>query len=120
MQAVRRSDPETPGWGRRRAGRGFVYLDTHGRRLSGAAGVCRCRELAIPPAWEDVWICPHADGHIQAVGTDGAGRRQYLYHPLWRAARDAEKYEHVLEVAERLPAARRRVTRDLALTGMPR
>jgi DNA topoisomerase IB len=82
--------------------------------------VARCRALAIPPAWRDVWICPAANGHLQAVGTDAAGRRQYLYHPTWRERRDRAKHDRVLEVAARLPAARKAAARHLALPGMPR
>ena len=120
MGQLRRSDPAQPGWGRRRAGRGFIYLDTRGRRLRSPAYVRRCQELTIPPAWTQVWVCPDPDGHIQAVGTDAAGRRQYLYHPLWRAAQEASKYDHVLEVAGRLPVARQVVRADLAHRGMPK
>ena len=79
----------------------------------------RCRALTIPPAWRDVWICPVANGHLQAVGTDDAGRRQYLYHPAWRARQDKAKFERVLDVAARLPRARRVVAEHLALPGMP-
>jgi DNA topoisomerase IB len=104
---------------RRRQGRGFVYLDEHGRRL-GADDVLRCKALVIPPAWRDVWICPIANGHLQAVGTDDAGRRQYLYHPDWRAKRDRAKHDRVLDVGTRLPRARARVSDFLALDGMPR
>src|SRR5262245_48256905 len=107
-----------PGWVRRRHGRGFVYLDEHARRLA-AADVARCRALVIPPAWRDVWICPLPNGHLQAVGTDDAGRRQYLYHPAWRERRDKAKFERVLDVAARLPRARRVVADYLALPGMP-
>ena len=82
--------------------------------------MARCKALAIPPAWRDVWICPAANGHLQAVGTDAAGRRQYLYHPTWRERRDKAKHDRVLEVAARLPAARRAAARHLALPGMPR
>jgi DNA topoisomerase I len=74
----------------------------------------------IPPAWKDVWICPFANGHLQAVGTDAAGRRQYLYHPAWREQRDRAKHDRVLEVGLRLPAARQRVAKYLNLQGMPR
>jgi DNA topoisomerase IB len=107
------------GWTRRRAGKGFAYLDEHGARLP-AEDVERIRSLAIPPAWTDVWICPWPNGHLQAVGTDAAGRRQYLYHPMWRVKRDQEKYDRVLLAARRLPRARKRILRDLALDGMPR
>lgn len=79
----------------------------------------RCRSLVIPPAWEQVWICPVPNGHLQAVGTDDAGRRQYLYHEEWRRRRDKSKHDRVLEVAARLPRARRRVSAHLKLEGMP-
>jgi DNA topoisomerase IB len=110
--------PKDPGWTRRRAGRGFVYLDTAGHRL-GPEDVQRCKLLVIPPAWEEVWICPIPNGHLQAVGTDDAGRRQYLYHEQWRIKRDKSKHDRVLIVAGRLPHARRTVTRHLKLDGMP-
>jgi DNA topoisomerase IB len=119
MPRLRRSSPLQPGWTRRRAGRGFVYLDAGGSRLDGAA-VARIRALAIPPAWSAVWICPWPNGHLQAVGTDQAGRRQYLYHPAWRRARDRLKHERALDLAERLPAAREVVAAHLALPRMPR
>jgi DNA topoisomerase I len=76
--------------------------------------------LVIPPAWQDVWICPYENGHLQAVGTDDAGRRQYLYHPDWRAKRDRAKHDRVLEVGRRLPRARAKVRRYLAEEGMSR
>ena len=106
------------GWTRRRAGKGFTYLDHEGNRLGGE-DVERIKSLAIPPAWQDVWICPIPNGHIQAVGTDDAGRRQYLYHPDWRAKRDKLKYDRILAAAAELPKARRQVTRDLHASGMP-
>lgn len=118
MTRLRTVTPGTKGWTRRRAGKGFTYLDHDGERLP-ADEVERIKSLAIPPAWEEVWICPVANGHIQAVGTDDAGRRQYLYHPEWRAKKDVEKFDRVLAASERLPEARRRVTRDLRLEGMP-
>jgi DNA topoisomerase-1 len=115
---LRTVSPSQPGWTRRRAGKGFVYLDELGRRLA-SEDVQRCRLLVIPPAWQQVWICPVPNGHIQAVGTDDAGRRQYLYHQQWRLQRDRSKHDRVLTVAARLPAARRRVAKDLRLEGMP-
>jgi DNA topoisomerase IB len=115
---LRRTSPEQPGWTRRRAGRGFVYLDEQGARLPDE-DVQRVRDLVIPPAWTDVWITPHANGHLQAVGTDDAGRRQYLYHPEWRARRDAEKFDRMLEFGEALARARELVVRDLGREGMP-
>ncbi|GAB3068891.1 MULTISPECIES: DNA topoisomerase IB [unclassified Phycicoccus] len=119
MARLRTVSPASRGWTRRRAGKGFVYLDADGARLP-AADVERIRALVIPPAWENVWICPVPNGHIQAVGSDAAGRRQYLYHPDWRIKRDAAKFDRVLGAAARLPAARKRVLADLALEGMPR
>ncbi len=116
---LRTVSPHDPGWSRRRRGRGFVYLDEHGIPLTGADRD-RCVSLVIPPAWREVWICPHPRGHLQAVGTDDAGRRQYLYSEEWRRRRDEAKHEHVLDVARRLPRARRRVHEHLALPGMPR
>jgi DNA topoisomerase-1 len=80
----------------------------------------RIRELAIPPAWEDVWICPYPTGHIQATGTDAAGRKQYRYHDRWRERRDREKFDSMEDFARALPRLRRRVERDLALEGVPR
>jgi DNA topoisomerase IB len=110
---LRRTSPEQPGWTRRRAGRGFVYLDQDGARLAGE-DLERCRALVIPPAWREVWICPHPNGHLQAVGVDDAGRRQYIYHPRWVEQRAAEKHERVLRFGRRLPAIRERVVADLA------
>jgi len=119
MVRLRRTSPEQPGWTRRRAGRGFVYLDQDGARL-GPEDVDRIRALVIPPAWTDVWICPYENGHLQAVGTDAAGRRQYLYHPDWRTRRDAEKFDRVLDFGRALGKARERVLADLRREGMPR
>ena len=115
---LRTVSPKDPGWTRRRAGKGFVYLDQTGGRLADE-DVQRCRLLVIPPAWEQVWICPRPNGHLQAVGTDAAGRRQYIYHEQWRRQRDKSKHDRVLTVAGRLPPARRSVAKDLQLEGMP-
>jgi DNA topoisomerase-1 len=117
MARLRRSSPDDPGWTRRRAGRGFVYLDESGGRLS-VADADRVRSLVIPPAWRDVWICPRPNGHLQAVGTDDADRRQYLYHPDWRAQRDGAKHARVLELGRVLSKARQRVLGDLGTEGM--
>lgn len=111
---LRRTSPDQPGWSRRRAGKGWVYLDQDGNRLTGEDAE-RCRALVIPPAWEEVWICPHPRGHLQAVGTDDAGRRQYIYHPAWVEQRSAEKYDRVLRFGRRLPKVRERVLADLAI-----
>ncbi|MEV4258113.1 DNA topoisomerase IB [Spirillospora sp. NPDC049652] len=115
-----RSDPSAPGLARRRCGRGWRYLEPDGRPLTDPEEIARIKALVIPPAWKDVWICPDPAGHIQAVGVDAAGRRQYLYHPAWREHRDREKHDRVLDLAERLPAARERLAADLALRGYPR
>ena len=107
----------SPGWTRRRSGRGFAYLDQHGERLP-ASDVARIKSLVIPPAWRDVWICPHPNGHLQAVGTDDAGRRQYLYHPHWRVRRDEEKFLRVARAARALPKARAVLEEHLGTDGM--
>ena len=117
---LRRADPSRPGWRRRRRGRGFGYHDERGRPITDAEALGRIRALVIPPAWTDVWINPDPRGHIQAVGTDAAGRRQYRYHDVWRAKRDASKFDHVLDVAARLPELRERVDEDLGKRGYPR
>jgi DNA topoisomerase IB len=117
---LRRSDTTKPGYRRRRQGKGFRYLDVDGRRLTDAGELDRIRALVIPPAWQDVWICPDPRGHIQATGTDAAGRRQYRYHDAWRAKRDAAKFDHVLEVGAHLPAIRSTVDKHLAGRGATR
>jgi DNA topoisomerase IB len=117
---LRRSDPRAPGYGRRRRGRGFSYHDPSGAPLRDPEQVCRIEALRIPPAWRDVWICADPAGHIQATGTDAAGRRQYLYHPDWRRRRDRRKFEHVLEVAGRLPRLRRVLRSHLSERGLTR
>ncbi|MBV9366766.1 MAG: DNA topoisomerase IB [Solirubrobacterales bacterium] len=110
---LRRSDCAGPGARRVRRGRGFSYLDERGRRLASPEDLARIRELAIPPAWEEVWVCPDPLGHLQATGVDAAGRRQYLYHPRWREHRDREKFERMISFAELLPGLRRRLARTL-------
>lgn len=96
-----------------RSGRGFTYRDADGTTVRDAVLRQRIEELAIPPAWTEVWIAPHPNGHIQATGIDAAGRRQYLYHPSWRERQDRVKYDRALALAESLPVARRGVTIDL-------
>jgi DNA topoisomerase IB len=117
MPRLRRTFPDQPGWTRRRSGKGFTYLDEHGDRLD-ADQVQRCKDLVIPPAWKDVWITPHPNGHLQAVGTDDAGRRQYLYHPHWRTSRDAAKFDRILGFGKALSKARERVLADIGAEGM--
>jgi DNA topoisomerase I len=118
MTRLRMVSPNDTGWTRRRSGSGFLYLDAGGERLP-AEEVSRIKSLVIPPAWKDVWICPRANGHIQACGTDAAGRRQYIYHPVWREKRDRAKFDRILDMARRLPMARRRILADLSLSGLP-
>lgn len=103
---------QQPGWRRLKQGRGFRYVDENGDPLA-EADVERVRALVIPPAWTEVWICPYPRGHLQAVGTDEAGRRQYLYHPAWREQRDLVKFERVSELAATLPGVRRKLRRQL-------
>ncbi|MFW7414855.1 DNA topoisomerase IB [Demequina sp. SO4-18] len=120
MPRLRRSRPSEPGLTRRRAGKGWTYLDEAGNRIGDTHVIERIRALAIPPAWTDVWICPWPHGHLQALGTDDAGRRQYLYHPAWRERRDRAKHERVLEVAAALPAARAVADADAGRDDMSR
>jgi DNA topoisomerase-1 len=96
------------------------YVDPHGRTVSQPAVLQRIKSLAIPPAWTDVWICPDADGHLQATGRDARGRKQYRYHPQWRAIRDEVKYGRLLAFAEWLPRIRARTAADLRRTNLPR
>jgi DNA topoisomerase IB len=103
-----------PGFGRVRSGRGFRYVDEDGRPIREPEVVSRLRSLAIPPAWTNVWICADPNGHLQAVGTDDAGRRQYLYHERWRARRDRQKFERMVRFGQVLPDVRDGAERDLA------
>ena len=113
MTRLRRVDCSEPGITRRRRGRGFEFLDSDGNRVDDEETLTRIRELAIPPAWRDVWICMHPRGHLQATGSDAAGRKQYRYHDDWRTRRDQLKFDEMLEFAEALPRLRRAVKRDL-------
>ncbi|RBP65458.1 DNA topoisomerase-1 [Brevibacterium sanguinis] len=110
-------DPATDGIRRKGAGKGFYYLRADGTKVTPGEDLERIRSLAIPPAWREVWICPRPDGHIQATGVDGAGRRQYIYHPDWVAERQAEKFDRSLSLGWALPNARRKVTLDLRSRG---
>ena len=109
-----------PGIGRRRRGAGFSYPAPDGRTLTDPHALARIRSLAIPPAWTQVWICPDAQGHIQATGRDQRGRKQYRYHPDWRAHCDQTKYERMAAFGRALPAFRRQVEADLSRRGLPR
>jgi len=109
-----------PGIRRRRAGKGFRYIGPDGARIADPDRVAWIRSLAIPPAWTDVWISPIRRGHLQATGRDARGRKQYRYHPRWRAVRDEAKYGRLIEFARALPRIRRRTDRDLRRRGLPR
>ena len=120
MARLRRVDCSGPGIVRRRRGKGFEYFDENGEKIDEPSLLERIRELAIPPAWEEVWICPYPMGHIQATGVDARKRKQYRYHDIWRTRRDRAKFESMEEFARALPRLRERVEKDLALDGMPR
>jgi DNA topoisomerase I len=114
MRGIRRVDCSGPGIRRLRRGRGFTYMDERsGEPVQDPETLERIRSLVIPPAWRQVWICPLPNGHLQAVGTDDAGRRQYLYHRTWRLRRDQAKFDHMLEFAAALPDLRQRVVEQL-------
>lgn len=110
---LRYVDDSVPGITRRRSGEKFSYVLPSGKILRDVDELARIRALAIPPAYEDVWICASPDGHLQATGRDARGRKQYRYHPLWRELRDSNKYEHMLAFGRALPRLRRRVQKDL-------
>ena len=112
-QRLRRSDCTGPGIRRRRRGKGFEYLDADGERVTDSEVLQRIAELVVPPAWEEVWICPYPGGHIQATGNDDRGRKQYLYHPRWRERQDQKKFDDMVEFARALPALREHVARHL-------
>jgi len=118
MARLRRSDCSRPGIERRRAGRGFAYFEG-GERVEDPEALERFRDLGIPPAWRDVWICADPRGHLQATGVDAAGRKQYRYHDAWRARRDAEKFEDMTRFARALPELREHVAADLATGDEP-
>ena len=115
---LRFSSDAEPGIARRRAGRGFHYLGSDGASIRDATTLMRIRTLAIPPAWEDVWICPDPRGHLQAVGRDARGRKQSRYHPAWRVQRDASKFGRMASFGRALPRVRQRVARDLSLRAL--
>jgi len=109
-----------PGIRRKSTGQSMVYFGTDGETIKDADILARIKSLAIPPAWRDVWICPIAHGHLQATGIDAKGRKQYRYHPRWRAVRDETKYDRMRLFGRALPGIRARVERDLARSGLPR
>ena len=108
------------GISRHRAGKGFFYRDANGERITDEKTLARIKSLAIPPAWQEVWICPTANGHLQATGRDARNRKQYRYHPKWREVRDETKYEHMIAFGKALPGIRERVDADLRKRGLPK
>ena len=111
---------QMPGLTRKRAGKGFAYYTAENRLIRDREILRRIKALAIPPAWAEVWICPHANGHLQATGRDSKGRKQYRYHTRWRSVRDETKYDRMLEFGKQLPVIRKQIERDLALPELPR
>jgi DNA topoisomerase-1 len=120
VPGLRHASDRQPGITRGRAGRGFTYRDPDGRTIREADELRRIKSLAVPPAWTDVWICPFANGHLQATGRDARGRKQYRYHARFRGRREAAKYERLIAVAKALPKIRERVDADLARPGLDR
>ena len=117
---LRYSSDAEPGFTREGDAKAFAYRDPKGEAVRDEKALERIRKLAIPPAWKDVWICTDERGHLQATGRDARGRKQYRYHGAWRETREADKFEHLAEFAQALPAIRRRVRADIALPGLPR
>lgn len=114
VQGLVHVDTDAPGYRRRRAGKGWVYLDRRGRKIDDPDTIARIRALAIPPAWDDVWICPDPAGHVQATGRDAKGRKQYRYHNRWNEVRAASKFRGLREFGEALPALRAQVDTDMS------
>ena len=111
---------ESPGIRRKKVGTGFTYVDAHGKAARDEQTLRRIKSLVIPPAWTEVWICPDANGHLQATGFDARGRKQYRYHPRFREVREQTKYSRMIDFARTLPRIRRRVAKDLKRPGLPR
>ncbi len=117
---LRYVNDSSPGYTRKAKGDEFEYFDTDGKKITDEKRLLRIRRIAIPPAWTDVWICPSANGHIQAVGRDARRRKQYRYHERWREVRDEGKYEKMVLFGQALPKIRKAIEKDLALPGLPR
>jgi DNA topoisomerase I len=111
---------DSPGITRVKKGKNFIYKSPSGKTINDFETLVRIRALAIPPAWKDVWICPSSRGHIQAVGRDARGRKQYRYHEKWRATRDQSKYEKMIDFAKALPTIRKKTRQHLKLPGLPK
>lgn len=117
---LRYVNDDEPGIRRKKWGRGFTYLDPEGNHITNGDVRERLEDLSIPPAWTDVWICPHENGHLQATGRDDEGRKQYLYHPDWKEVRSRAKFERLIPFGEALPQIRARCMQDLHRDGLPR
>ena len=111
---------EQPGYTRKAKGDDFEYFDTDGKKIRDETRLLRIKRIGVPPAYKNVWICPSANGHIQATGRDARGRKQYRYHERWREVRDENKYDRMIVFGKALPKIRRRVNRDLKRRGLPR
>ena len=111
---------DRPGFSRKRSGDGFTYFAVDGKRLDDEEHLQRIRSLVLPPAWENVWICASPLGHLQAVGVDARGRKQYRYHPRYREVRNETKFKKVLDFSHALPKIRKHIHQDLGKTGLPR
>ncbi len=120
QEGLRYVSDSKPGYTRKGRGKGFAYYDTHGDLIRDEKRLDRIRAIVVPPAWTEVWICPTANGHIQATGIDARGRKQYRYHERWREARDGDKFQEILRFGEALPAIRAQVDDDMKLPGLPR
>ncbi len=119
QEGLRYVNDSMPGISRQKRGNSFWYFDPHGNRITSASELARIKALVIPPAYRDVWICQHPNGHLQATGIDEKGRKQYRYHDRWRAVRDENKFEHILSFATKLPALRRQIAKHFSLPGLP-
>src|SRR5207237_3023317 len=117
---LRHVSDQMPGLKRERIGKSFRYRDAAGKIVRDAETLRRIKSLVIPPAWTEVWICPHPNGHLQATGRDDRHRKQFRYHPRWREIRDETKYARMISFAHALPKIRVRIKRDMGLPGMPR
>lgn len=117
---LRYVNDQKPGIRRLRAGKGHRYIDPNGKTITDASALARIKSLAIPPAWQQVWICPSTNGHIQATGRDARGRKQYRYHAKWRAVRDEVKYGRMLQFGKALPSLREKIEADLRQPGLPK
>src|SRR5436305_11542945 len=117
---LRYVNDDRPGYTRKANGDGFAWLDLDGKIIRDEQRLLRLNRLAIPPAWNDVWVSPSPNCHIQATGRDARRRKQYLYHERWREIRDENKYGRMIDFGKALPKIRRRVAKDLNLPGLPR